>query len=123
MKLVRAGDPPPAAPENHFTGKADPHHRLDEQRLAGMRVVLVAFSDGGRTLWHRHHGEQVLYVLSGDGWIQKEDEDRLPIQRGDLVYVAPGEKHWHGAQAGKSLEHLAVTRGETEWGPEVRDPR
>jgi hypothetical protein len=35
MKLVRAGDPPPAAPENHFTGKADPHHRLDEQRLAG----------------------------------------------------------------------------------------
>jgi hypothetical protein len=33
--------------------------------------------------------------------------------------VAPLESHWHGAQTGKRLKHLAVTRGKTDWAEEV----
>jgi 4-carboxymuconolactone decarboxylase len=122
MKLMRHGDPVPPAPEKRFTPTAELHQRLNEQRLAGMRVAVATFSSGGRTFWHRHHGEQVLYVLSGKGWVQKEGEDRLLIEPGDVVYVPPGERHWHGAQAAGHLEHLAVTRGETQWEEEVTEP-
>jgi quercetin dioxygenase-like cupin family protein/predicted enzyme related to lactoylglutathione lyase len=94
---------------------------LGEQRLAGMRVATATFVDGGRTYWHRHHGEQVLYVLSGKGWVQKDGEGASSIRQGDVVYVAPGERHWHGAQPGENLVHLAVTIGETEWEEEVRE--
>jgi quercetin dioxygenase-like cupin family protein len=120
MKLVRDQDPPPSGP-NRFTGRAALRTRLNEQRLAGMRVATATFIEGGRTVWHRHHGEQVLYVLSGTGCIQKEGEEAQAIEPGDVVYVAPGEKHWHGAQPGHNLEHLAVTTGETEWEEEVKD--
>jgi quercetin dioxygenase-like cupin family protein/catechol 2,3-dioxygenase-like lactoylglutathione lyase family enzyme len=121
MKLVRAQDPLPSAKDEHFTGRREFDPRLREQRLAGMRVAVATFIDGGRTLWHRHHGEQVLYVLSGRGWVQKDGEDASVIERGDVAYVAPGEKHWHGTRTGQYLKHLAVTTGETEWEEEVKD--
>jgi quercetin dioxygenase-like cupin family protein len=119
MKLVRQGDALPSAAERRFSGLAELNPRLNEQRLAGMRVAIAKFSNGGRTLWHRHHGEQVLYVLSGAGWVQQDGEDRLQLEPGDIVYVPPGEKHWHGAQESADLEHLAITCGETEWEEEV----
>jgi quercetin dioxygenase-like cupin family protein/predicted enzyme related to lactoylglutathione lyase len=120
MKLVRAGDPAPSEPEKRFTEAARLVHRLNEQRLAGMRVAMATFNEGGRTFWHTHHGEQVLYVVSGKGCVQKDGEEAQAIEPGDVVYVAPGERHWHGAQPGQSLEHLAVTTGETEWHEEVK---
>jgi quercetin dioxygenase-like cupin family protein/predicted enzyme related to lactoylglutathione lyase len=121
MKLVRAGDPSPSEPKNTFTGEARLVRSLAEQRLAGMRVARANFTAGGRTFWHRHHGEQVLYVLSGRGYVQRDGEEPQMIEPGDVVYVASGEKHWHGAQPGQNLEHLAVTTGETEWEEEVEE--
>jgi quercetin dioxygenase-like cupin family protein len=121
MKLVRAGDPDPPIQTRHFTGKPNQARRLEEQQLAGMRVAKVTFGPRDRTFWHLHHGEQLLYVLSGTGWVQKEGEEPLEIHPGDLVYVAPRENHWHGATATDSMQHLAVTIGETEWGEEVSD--
>jgi 4-carboxymuconolactone decarboxylase len=118
---VRQRDPEPSVLEKHFTGSVELENRLDEQRPAGIRVAMATFRDGGRTLWHRHDGEQILYVLSGKGWVQKDGERLTMIERGDVVYVAPSEKHWHGAQAGEDLEHLAVTTGETEWDDEVEE--
>lgn len=122
MKLVRARDPEPSVLEKHLTGQGDLANRLDEQRATGMRVAVAAFRDGGRTLWHRHDGEQVLYVLTGRGWVQQDGGEALVIERGDVVYISPGERHWHGAQAGHDLEHLVVTAGDTEWYEEVEAP-
>lgn len=121
MKVVRAQDSPPSKPRK-FTGDPKINRRLDEQRLAGMRVARVTFNAGERTFWHRHHGEQVLYVLSGRGWVQTCGEKPQAIEPGDIVYVPPDERHWHGAQAGRTLEHVALTAGETEWGKEVPEP-
>ena len=119
MKLIRQGDALPSTAERRFSGQVELNQRLNEQRLAGMRVAIAKFSNGGRTFWHRHHGEQVLYVLSGAGWIQQDGEERRPLEPGDVVYIPPGERHWHGAQGSANLEHLAVTRGETVWEEEV----
>jgi quercetin dioxygenase-like cupin family protein len=65
MKLVRVADPSPSEPNETCTGEATLVRRLNEQRLAGVRVAVATFTEGGRTFWHRHHGEQVLYVLAG----------------------------------------------------------
>jgi quercetin dioxygenase-like cupin family protein len=119
VRVVRRRDPEPTELEKHFTGHAAVENRLDEQRPLGVRVAVATFRDGGRTLWHRHDGEQVLYVLRGTGWAQQDGEAAVAIERGDVIYVAPGERHWHGARAGAELEHLTVTIGGTEWEEEV----
>jgi quercetin dioxygenase-like cupin family protein len=121
MKLVRAEDSAPSQRSSRFTGEPLLTRKLDEQQLAGMRVAVVSFGPGVRTFWHNHHGEQLLYVITGDGWVQKAGEERFEIRPGDLVYVSPREEHWHGAQTATSMRHLAVTIGATEWGHEVSD--
>jgi quercetin dioxygenase-like cupin family protein len=120
MKIVRKNDP--VEDRKHFTGeKVSQVRKVNEQRLGGMRAAVVTFPRGTRTVWHFHHGEQLLYVLSGRGWCEA-GTGKCEISTGDIVYVAPGEKHWHGATAVSDLEHLAITVGETEWEEEVADP-
>jgi quercetin dioxygenase-like cupin family protein len=120
MKIVRRDDC--SEDRKHFTGEnVSQVRKINEQRLGGLRVAVVTFPRGTRTVWHLHHGEQLLYVLSGRGWVEGGAEKR-EISAGDIVYVAPGERHWHGATAVSDLEHLAITVGETEWGEEVADP-
>jgi quercetin dioxygenase-like cupin family protein len=120
MKIVRRDDR--AENRRQFTGEnVSQVRKVNEQRLGGMRAAVVTFPRGTRTVWHVHHGEQLLYVLSGTGWFEA-GTGKCEISAGDIVYVSPGEKHWHGATAMSDLEHLAITVGETEWGEEVADP-
>jgi quercetin dioxygenase-like cupin family protein len=59
---------------------------------------------------------------SGTGRIKKEGEEAFHVQPGDLVYVAPGEKHWHGATQDQFLVHFAFTAsGKTQWLEEVTE--
>ena len=44
----------------------------------------------------------------GIGRVQKWGEAVQTIQPGDTVYLAPGEKHWHGASADRLMVHLAI---------------
>jgi quercetin dioxygenase-like cupin family protein len=122
MKIVRRDDPDLSEDRRRFTGEnVSLVRKVNEQRVGGMRVAVVRFPRGTRTVWHFHHGEQLLYVLSGRGWFEA-GTGKHEISAGDIVYVAPGEKHWHGATAVSDLEHLAITVGETEWEEEVADP-
>lgn len=40
---------------------------------------------------------------------------------GDVVWAEPGTTHWHGADDGVMLVHLAVSHGRTVWAGEVGD--
>ncbi len=114
MKVVRADD---AKREqiDAFTGETQLTRLLGAQQPGGMAVSLVHFEDGSRTHWHVHPGEQVLYVLDGEGRVGTAEEE-TQIGPGDLVYAAPMERHWHGATAGHSMTHLSVTNvGPAEW--------
>ncbi len=49
----------------------------------------------------------------------------ISVQPGDTVWIAPGERHWHGAAPDRSMVHLAVQaepggKG-TEWAEHVSD--
>ena len=109
MKITRNGSQP-SSPGNAdwFTGTV----RLDQPFAADgpARVsgALVTFEPGARTAWHTHPLGQTLYVTAGMGWAQREGEAVEEIRPGDVVWFAPGEKHWHGASPTTAMTHLAI---------------
>ena len=70
--------------------------------------VLVNFEPGARTHWHTHPLGQTLIVTTGSGFVQKWGESVQTIGPGDVVWIAPGEKHWHGAAPGAAMSHIAI---------------
>ena len=77
----------------------------DEAR--DLRATEVTFRDGARNKLHTHTTDQILIVTAGDGLIVTEDEQR-ELSTGDVVFIPAGERHWHGAQAGKDMTHWAI---------------
>ena len=78
-------------------------------------VASVTFTPGARTLWHIHEEGQVLKVVGGSGWICDKDGVPQRLQAGDLVWTPPGTTHWHGADDGSIMTHLAVSIGKITW--------
>jgi quercetin dioxygenase-like cupin family protein len=92
--------------------------------LAGAEGVVINnifFAPGGRTHWHRHHGAQVLWVVSGRGHAYNRDGEGGEIRGGDVVYIPAEEEHWHGADPHSYLVHVAITLGSHEWLEPVTD--
>jgi quercetin dioxygenase-like cupin family protein len=84
-------------------------------------VSSVFFEPGARTHWHRHANGQVLYVTHGEGRVRSRDGTGGVIAAGDVVHIAPGEEHWHGAGPGTFMLHLAISLGKSEWFDAVTD--
>jgi quercetin dioxygenase-like cupin family protein len=80
----------------------------------GVEVGTVVFSPNGRTLWHRHEHGQLLQITSGYGFVCKEGEDPRRVRAGDTVWVAPNERHWHGATSDSLMSHTTITIGTTD---------
>lgn len=85
----------------------------------GVTINNVFFTPGGRTHWHSHEGGQMLQVSAGRGWICKEGEAPQAIRAGDVVWIGPHERHWHGAAEGSFMIHMATSIGKTAWAEAV----
>jgi quercetin dioxygenase-like cupin family protein len=110
------------AEERKFTEGVWQEEILEAQTSGGMRVHRFFYTPGSHSHWHSHTGEQALYMVAGRGRIKKSDEQVFEVGPGDLVYVAPGEKHWHGAVPNQFLVHFAFTAsGSTVWMDEVSE--
>lgn len=107
----------PAGTE-HFTGSVSMKMLAEVDAPQGS-ALLVAFERGARTFWHAHPNGQFLYVVEGEGRTATRDGGVTPLHPGDLVYAAPDEQHWHGAASDRSVSHLALSFGDTEWFEEV----
>jgi quercetin dioxygenase-like cupin family protein len=109
MEIKRVGSRPSArGPSDWFTGtvRIDPLFDAPEPgRSAGASVT---FEPGARTAWHTHPLGQTLIVISGCGWAQRAGGPVEEIRPGDVVWFAPGEKHWHGATATTAMTHIAI---------------
>ena len=68
----------------------------------------MTFEPGARTAWDTHPLGQTLFVTAGHGWVQREGGPVEEIRSGDVVLIAPGEKHWHGASATTAMTHIAI---------------
>ncbi len=109
MEIKRnGGQPSTVGPAEWFTGavRIDPLFQTPDPAL--MQCAQVTFEPGARTAWHTHPLGQTLIVTSGLGWAQKDGEAVQEIAPGDVVWFAPGEKHWHGASPNKAMTHIAI---------------
>ena len=92
-------------------------------------IFNVTFEPACRNNWHIHKAEkgggQILVCIAGNGWYQEWGKEPKALKPGDVVNIAPGVKHWHGAQKNTWFSHLAVEvpaeNGGTEWCEPVTD--
>ena len=86
---------------------------------------VVTFEPGARTAWHAHPLGQTLIVTSGCGWVQQEGGPVQEIRPGDVVWLPPGAKHWHGATPTSEMSHVAIAEAQdgtsTTWMEHVTD--
>jgi quercetin dioxygenase-like cupin family protein len=126
ITITRNGSQPSSqASAQHFTGSVrieplfDAH---DPSRATGGRVT---FEPGARTAWHMHPLGQTLIVTAGTGWIQQEGGLVEEIRAGDVVWIPPATKHWHGATPTTTMTHMAIQEQlngkNVEWMEQVSD--
>lgn len=91
-----------------FTGTVWQDPIVEAPEPARVRAVTVHFEPGARTNWHTHPLGQTLHVVSGFGLAQKLGEPVIELRPGDTLWIAPGEKHWHGAGPDTAMSHIAI---------------
>lgn len=126
IRITRGGtESSRLAPPENFTGSV----RIDGSfqttapaRTSGARVL---FAPGSRTAWHTHPLGQTLIVTAGTGRVQRWGDAVDEIRQGDIVWIPPGQKHWHGAAPHSSMTHIALVEQldgkAVEWMEKVSD--
>jgi quercetin dioxygenase-like cupin family protein len=109
MDIKRSGSQPSGkGPAEYFTDtvRVDPLFQANEPaRALGAGVT---FEPGARTAWHTHPLGQTLIVTAGCGLVQRRGGPIEEIRPGDVVWIPPGEQHWHGASATTAMTHIAI---------------
>lgn len=109
MEIKKAGSQASAkGPADWFTGtvRIDPLFTAPDPALVA--GASVTFEPGARTAWHTHPLGQTLIVTAGAGWAQRDGGPVEEIHPGDVIWFAPGEKHWHGAAPTTAMTHIAI---------------
>src|SRR5690606_16133370 len=120
LTIVRAAPPANPASAENFTGTARVGEFFRGDDPARVYGASVAFEAGARTNWHTHALGQTLIVTAGTGLVQLWGDAVEEIRTGDVVVIAPGERHWHGASPDASMTHVAISETpegvpSTEW--------
>ncbi len=126
MDISRNGSrPSTSGPEDYFTGQVRIDRLFEAPSPARVAGASVTFEPGARTAWHTHPLGQTLIVTAGCGWAQREGGPVEEIRPGDVVWFAPGERHWHGATSTTAMTHIAIQEAldgkVVEWLEKVSD--
>jgi len=109
MEIKRSGAQPSApGPAAYFTGTVRIDAPFKGTEPARVNGATVTFEPGARTAWHTHPAGQTLIVVSGLGRVQRVGGPIEVIRPGDIVWIEPGEKHWHGASPTVAMTHIAI---------------
>jgi len=92
----------------YFTGSVRVTPLVQPKEPARVAAASVTFEPGARTAWHAHPLGQTLIVTAGRGLAQRWAGPIEEIRPGDVVWIPPGEKHWHGATPTSSMTHIAI---------------
>ncbi len=95
-------------PTETFTGAVRIDPLFEPNAGANAGAAYVTFQPGARTAWHSHPRGQRLVVTAGVGRVQRWQGPVDEIRPGDVVWIPPGVKHWHGAARTTAMTHLAV---------------
>ncbi len=92
----------------YFSGHVQVEQLFGAQADRSYSGGSVTFQPGARSAWHTHPKGQILLVTAGTGLVQEWGKTAQTISAGDVVWIPPGIKHWHGATPSSSLTHLAL---------------
>ncbi|MDH7487381.1 MAG: cupin domain-containing protein [Anaerolineae bacterium] len=109
MDIKRSGSQPSSkGSAEYFTGAVRIDPLFQPTDPARVLVASVTFEPGARTAWHAHPLGQILIVTAGCGLAQGWGGPIEEIRPGDVVWIPPGEKHWHGAKPTTAMTHIAI---------------
>jgi quercetin dioxygenase-like cupin family protein len=109
MEIKRSGSQPSGkGPAEYFTGTVRVDPLFNPPAPARVRGASVTFEPGARTAWHTHPLGQTLIVTAGCGRVQRLGGPVEEIRPGDVVWIPPSEKHWHGATPTTAMTHIAI---------------
>ncbi len=110
IKVTPIGSQPSTAGgDQNFTGSVRVDSRFQATAPARVGGGIVTFEPGARTAWHTHPLGQTLIVTAGVGRVQKWGDPVQTINPGDVVWIPPNVKHWHGASATVGMSHVAIS--------------
>lgn len=120
---------PIGAPNDGFAQYFIGQSYLEPLSTRQVGIFNVTFEPGCRNNWHIHQadngGGQILICVAGRGYYQEWGQAPQALNPGDVVNIAPGVKHWHGAAPDSWFSHLAVEvpaeNGHSEWCEPVDD--
>lgn len=126
MEIKRSGSQPSGqGSAEYFTGTVRIDAPFKGSAPARVGGATVTFEPEARTAWHTHPLGQTLIVIFGCGWVQRDGGPIEEIRPGDIVWIPPGEKHWHGAAATSAMAHIAIAESldgkAVEWLEKVTD--
>jgi quercetin dioxygenase-like cupin family protein len=126
MQITKCGTQPSATgAADYFTGTVRIDAAFAGEAPARIGGATVTFEPGARTAWHTHPFGQTLIVTAGLGWVQRDGGPVEEIRAGDTVWIAPGEKHWHGATSTTAMTHIAIAEklngSPVDWMEKVTD--
>lgn len=126
IAISRSGTRPPSQGSAHnFTGSVRIQPLFDANEPSRANGASVTFEPGARTAWHTHPLGQTLVVTAGAGRVARWGEPAQPIAPGDVIWIPPGQKHWHGGSPATALTHIAIQEHEggkvVEWLEHVTD--
>ena len=109
MEIKRVGSQPSGkGSADYFTGAVRIDPLVSAPAPARVVAAAVTFEPGARTAWHTHPLGQNLIVIAGSGWTQRWGGPVEEIKPGDVIWIPPGEKHWHGATSATGMTHIAM---------------
>jgi len=103
---------------NYFTGDASFSRFPSMPSNGDIAPAIVYFKPNSFTNWHSHSQGQYLIVTEGTGRFQEWDKPSQMITKGDVIWIAPNVKHWHGAGEFTAMTHIAmspVDNNEVTW--------
>lgn len=121
--LVQQGFVP--APADYFSGKAWIKSLVKPDENTDCTVSDVLFEPGSRNNWHIHPSNQILIVKEGTCYYQEEGQAIQKKEKGEVINILPGIKHWHGASPDGEMIHIAINinseKGTVNWLERVTD--
>jgi quercetin dioxygenase-like cupin family protein len=126
VEITRNGSRPSTeGAADYFTGSVRINPLFPAHEPSRASGASVTFEPGARTAWHTHPLGQTLIVTAGSGWVQQWGEPIQEIRPGDVVWIPPDVKHWHGATATTTMTHIAIQEAldgrAVDWMEQVSD--
>jgi quercetin dioxygenase-like cupin family protein len=113
VKYLQSGGTTVAGPADWFTGSVFIDGVQSPDEASRLSCAHVRFTPGARTVWHTHPKGQTLYVTDGIGYVGTRGGVQ-EIRPGDVVFIEPGEEHWHGATSSRFMAHVALNEADVD---------